>query len=444
MSVFVLDRKGKPLMPCREARARQLLDAKKAMVHKVYPFTIRLKERIGGDVQPTYLKFDPGSKFTGVAVTRESAEGTHALWGAELHHRGQQIQKALEKRSNYRRRRRSANLRYRAPRFNNRRKPVGWLAPSLMHRVDNISSWTRKLSRLCPISGISVETVKFDMQKMVNPEISGVEYQQGTLEGYEVREYLLEKFARKCCYCEAVDVPLNIEHVHAKARGGSNRVSNLAMSCVPCNEKKGARDIRDFLAKKPEILARVLAQLQRPLKDAAAVNATRKKVQSDLAQLGLPLQVGTGGQTKWNRSRLSVPKSHVNDALCVGPVKALFGWQGLKVLVIKCVGRGDYCRTDTDKYGFVRVSKNGKPSYKSRKKQQGLYRTGDLVRAKTPQGSIIGHLNARTDGTAYIPQGKSQRNIPKKKKILQCILLQPSDGYRYSFRLPPSEGAEAK
>ncbi|CAK0764644.1 5-methylcytosine-specific restriction enzyme A [Gammaproteobacteria bacterium] len=89
------------------------------------------------------------------------------------------------------------------------------------------------------------------MQKMENPEISGVEYQQGTLEGYEAREYLLEKWARECAYCGKKDVPLNIDHIHPKARGGSNRISNLTLACHPCNEKKGSQDAKVFLAKDP-------------------------------------------------------------------------------------------------------------------------------------------------------------------------------------------------
>jgi hypothetical protein len=86
-----------------------------------------------------------------------------------------------------------------------------------------------------PISSISVEAVRFDMQQMENPEISGIEYQQGTLAGYECREYLLEKWGRKCAYCDAENVPLQIEHIQPKGRRGSDRISNLTLACRPCN-----------------------------------------------------------------------------------------------------------------------------------------------------------------------------------------------------------------
>ena len=195
--VFVLDKHHQPLMPCHAARARKLLKAGRARVHKLFPFTIRLVDREAKDseVQPVLVKLDPGSKETGIALVRED-EGKihHALFFATLVHRGQAIRDQLTARRNFRRRRRSANLRYRAPRFLNRTRREGWLPPSLQHRVDTTVSWVKRLAKLVPFTGIYQELVKFDMQLMTNPDISGVQYQQGELAGYEVREYLLEKF----------------------------------------------------------------------------------------------------------------------------------------------------------------------------------------------------------------------------------------------------------
>ena len=107
---------------------------------------------------------------------------------------------------------------------------------------------------------------------MMNPEISGIKYQQGTLQGYEVREYLLEKWKRKCAYCDKTGVP-SYEHIHPKSKGGSDRISNLALACKNCNINKGDRDIHSFLAHDPKRLVRILAQAKRPLKDAAVMNA---------------------------------------------------------------------------------------------------------------------------------------------------------------------------
>ena len=109
-----------------------------------------------------------------------------------------------------------------------------------------------------------MELVRFDLQQMQNPEISGVEYQRGTLWGYEVKQYLLEKFNHTCVYCDAQNVPFSIDHVLAKVRGGSDRVSNLANACFPCNEAKDDDRVEDFLAHDPVRLAKLLAQLKTP------------------------------------------------------------------------------------------------------------------------------------------------------------------------------------
>ena len=245
MAVFVIDKNKRPLMPCSEKRARLLLTRNKAVVHKHHPFTIRLKERVLAKsiLQPLRIKLDPGSKSTGLAINLDNNRFETVLFLAEIQHRGLQIKKALESRRSLRSGRRARKTRYRQARFNNRTRSKGWLAPSLQHRVDTVVSWVSKLTKITPISFISMELVRFDMQLMQNPEISGVEYQQGELQGYEVREYLLNKFKRQCTYCSKKDVPLQIEHVVAKANVGSNRISNLCLSCQPCNTKKGTKRI---------------------------------------------------------------------------------------------------------------------------------------------------------------------------------------------------------
>jgi RRXRR protein len=199
MSVFVLDQQKHPLMPCSEKRARVLLSRQRAVVHRVVPFTIRLKDRRVGEchLQPVALKLDPGSKTTGVALARveqtEQGEVHHAAHLAELSHQGEKVHQALQQRSRYRRRRRSSNLRYRQPRFLNRRRSPGWLPPSLRSRIGNILTWTRRYCHLVPISRIEVEQVKFDMQLMQDPEVAGVEYQRGELSGWEIRAYLMDQ-----------------------------------------------------------------------------------------------------------------------------------------------------------------------------------------------------------------------------------------------------------
>ena len=189
--VFVVDTHKQPLTPIHPGRARLLLKAGKAAVLKKYPFTLILKVPVEQPaVQSLRLKVDPGSRTTGIALV-DDQHGT-VLFAAEVSHRGQAITAALAARRGVRRSRRARHTRYRPRRFANRRRAPGWLAPSLMSRVRNIETWVQRLRRLCPITAISMELVRFDTQAMENPTIEGCEYQQGTLAGYELREYLLE------------------------------------------------------------------------------------------------------------------------------------------------------------------------------------------------------------------------------------------------------------
>ena len=426
MAVFVLGRDKQPLMPCTERRARLLLSRNRACVHRMMPFTIRLKDRTQADcvLQSLRLKLDPGSRYTGIAVVRERGFSQFVVFLAELQHRGLQIRDALESRSQLRRSRRNRKTRYRPARFNNRTKPKGWLAPSLLSRVDNCMSWVDRLRKWLPITKIDMELVKFDAQKLMRPEISGIQYQQGELAGCEVREYLLEKFSRVCVYCGAKGVPLEIEHIHPKSKGGSNRISNLALACRPCNQKKGSQDVKDFLKSKPTVLKKVLAQAKKPLKDAAAVNATRWKLFNSLKATGLPVDTVSGARAKFNRSRLNIPKTHALDAACAGKrIRDLHDWQQ-PTLTIKAMGRGRYKRTLTDKYGFPR-------SFFMEEKSIHGFQTGDLVKAVVPkgknQGTHIGRVAVRKTGSFDIKTLSEKLGVSWK----HCSLLQRADGYSY-------------
>ena len=250
-----------------------------------------------------------------------------------------------------RRVRRNRHTRYRPAKFSNRTRPKGWLTPSLQHRVETTLTWVTRLTKVAPIASITQELVRFDLQQLENPEISGIEYQQGVLHGYEIREYLLNKWERTCAYCGVTNTPLQIEHIHPKAKGGSNRISNLCLACDACNKKKGTQDVEQFLSKKPEILKRILSQAKRPLKDAAAVNSTRWALFNRLRTTGLPVSTGSGGLTKFNRTRLNLAKTHWLDAACVGNVESLKILTN-KPLLIKATGHGTRQMCRTDKFCF--------------------------------------------------------------------------------------------
>jgi len=387
-----------------------------------------LRSRVRRNSQARFCRRVRGSDSpfdsSGFAVVQENTgRVTSAL---EVSHRGQQIKDALESRRALRRGRRNRKTRYRKPRFLNRTRSQGWLPPSLESRIANIEAWVRRLIKLCPVAAISQELVRFDLQQMQNPEISGVEYQRGELFSFEVKEYLLTKWGRKCAYCGVENVPFEIEHILAKSKGGSNRISNLCLSCHSCNQAKGNKSVEEFLKKKPEVLKRVLSQAKAPLKDAAAVNATRWELYRRLQSTGLPVEVGSGGRTKFNRKTRGIEKHHWTDAACVGvstPEQLLFN--GVKPLIVKAKGHGIRQRCRPDKFGFP---SSHAPSAKY---FQG-FQTGDIVKADIPSGKFAGQYVGRIAirfRPSFVLQMPTQKFDVHPKYL---TTIHSSDGYEYT------------
>jgi 5-methylcytosine-specific restriction endonuclease McrA len=419
--VFVLDQRKRPLMPCRPARARVLLSQHRAAVYRYAPFTIILREvRPDAIVTSLRLKIDPGSGITGLAVLSETSG--EVVWAAELTHQGKAVTTRLLKRRACRRARRQRKTRYRQARFLNRRRREGWLPPSLESRLANILCWVQRLQRLCPVAALSQELVRFDTQLLQNAEIGGVEYQRGELAGFEAREYLLEKFGHTCVYCKKTELPLELDHLQPRSRGGLDRVSNLALACRPCNQKKGNRTAAEF--GHPE----VEAQAKAPLRDAAAVNASRWALFHRLEAVGLPLEVGTGGRTKWNRSRRGMPKTHWLDAICVGAsTPELVRWQEVIPVQITALGRHNRQMVNMTRRGFPR----GKPKATS---VVAGFRSGDLVRAVVPTtlttaGVHVGTIGVRARGSCDIT---TKHHRIGGISVRYCRPLQRLDGYRYA------------
>jgi 5-methylcytosine-specific restriction endonuclease McrA len=308
----------------------------------------------------------------------------------------------------------------------NRTRPKGWLAPSLQHRVETTLTWVNKLSKFAPINAISQELVRFDLQQLENPEISGIEYQQGLLAGYEVREYLLNKWDRKCTYCGVENIPLQVEHIQPKSKGGSNRIANLCLACEPCNIRKGTKNIEEFLKKKPDVLKKVLGQAKRPLKDAAAVNSTRWTLYNRLKFTGLEVNTSSGGLTKFNRTKLKLQKTHFFDAACVGNTPELLVLAS-QPLNIKATGHGSRQMCRTDKFGFPN---RYVPQFKFVKG----FQTGDIVKAIVTSGKKIGTYVGRV-----AVRSTGSFNISAKQGLIQgishkyCQQIHKKDGYGYGF-----------
>jgi 5-methylcytosine-specific restriction endonuclease McrA len=410
----VLDTNKQPWAPVHPAAARRLLTEWKAAGVRRFPFTIILKAASPTEPAALRLKLDPGSTTTGIAVV-DDATG-EVVFAAELHHRGQAIRDRLQSRAGVRRNRRARKTRYRKPRFLNRRRPAGWLAPSLQHRVETVMTWVARLRARCHITALSMELVRFDTQLLQDAEISGVAYQQGELAGYEVREYLLEKWHRCCAYCGVTGVPLEIEHMTPRSRGGSDRITNLTLACHACNQRKGRQTAAEFGFPELEALGR------KPLKDAAAVNSTRWALYRRLLATGLPVETGTGGRTTYNRTRRNLPKTHWLDAACVGASTPETIWtRTADVLQVTATGHGNR--------QMAGVNASGVPiRHRQRQTTWFGFQTGDLVQAVVPAGKYAGRHVGRV-AVRSRPSFKLN-GFDAHPKYMRAI--QRKDGYGYT------------
>ena len=326
--VPVISDDGHPLIPCRPKRARVLLRdgrAEKTWVNGNFAIRMNDRTRDESEVPEMTLGITPGSKTTGFAITldQDETQERRVVHAIELELIGHRISKDLRKRANHRGNRRS-RLRFRQPRFSNRRKPKGSLPPSIQHNLDQIDKWTRTLIQLYPISNIRVSTSRFDIQLMENPGIQGEEHQQGTLYGWQLRTYVFHQNGHRCFYCGEQGKPLTLDHIIPKSRGGTDRVANLTTACLKCNQLKDNDLPEEFLADRPDKLRELLApNPRRSYRDATWMNTIMPFLIGRLKELGNPVEQTNSALTGWNRKQMQLPKTHYIDAAVLGDCRSL-------------------------------------------------------------------------------------------------------------------------
>src|SRR5437660_2836814 len=312
-------------MPCQPRKARLLLKAGKAKVVRMVPFTIQLLYGSSGYKQEVTLGVDAGTRYIGVSATTEKK----VLFEAEVKPRTD-IQAKLSSRQQFRRARRNRKTRYRKARFLNRKKPEGWLAPSVQHRVDAHVKTIKLVHKLLPVSKTTLEVAQFDIQKLRNPEIEGKEYQEGLQLGFwNVREYVLFRDNHCCQWCQgkSKDLILNIHHIESRKTGG-DRPDNLITLCETCH---------DLIHRTHQ--ERNIERKGGSLRDASQMGIMRRRIYHEAKAQYPNVHLTYGYLTKHTRIMHGLEKSHVIDARCISghPPAAPDGTNYL----IKCVRRNN-------------------------------------------------------------------------------------------------------
>lgn len=301
MRVFVLNKRGQPLMPTTPRKARILLKDGKAKVVCRTPFTIRLLYATGEAKQTITLGVDAGSKTVGLSATTEEDE----LYSAEIQLRTN-IAELLAERRQCRKNRRNRKTRYRQPRFDNRSKLEGWLAPSIQHKIDSHMKLVNQVHKILPISRVIIEVAAFDIQKIRNPDIEGEHYQEGEQLGFwNVREYVLWRDGHKCQgKKECKNKVLNVHHIESRKTGG-DAPNNLITLCEDCHT--------DFHSGKLKL------NLKRgqSFRGAAFMGIMRWAVYNRLKEIYLNVKLTYGYITKNARITARLDKNHRTDAYCI-------------------------------------------------------------------------------------------------------------------------------
>lgn len=383
MLVFVKNKHGENLMPCKPSKARKLLKQNKAKIINYEPFTIQLLHGSSGHKQDVDIGIDLGAKHIGLAMQSENK----IIAKGEIELR-QDVKSLLETRRQYRRGRRYRKTRYRKPRFDNRKKSKGWLPPSIQSRIDNAFHWVDKFVDLLPNPKLNIEVGKFDVQKMINPDIKGVDYQEGQTYGYyNVRYYVFERDNYTCQVCKKKGKILQTHHIIYKTHGGSDRADNLITVCTDCHSHKNHQE--------GEVLYKWMINKKKApsYKEAPFMNIIRQRVFQKYPNANIVY----GSWTTPKRKELGLEKTHYNDALVISQVEKDF-IDSVGIFKVKQFRKKKRSLHEaTARKSRKEPNKTQKRNSKNTKYQNGFH-LNDKIRAFGKVGFISGF----TSGGCYI------------------------------------------
>jgi hypothetical protein len=325
--VYVINKNGKPLMPCTEAKARHLLRDGKAKVIRRIPFTIKLLWDCEENTQEVVAGLDTGAKTIGCCVV---ANG-RIIYQAQIEIRDD-VSKKMTQRKMYRRDRRNRKTRYRKERFLNRvsMKKEGRLAPSMKSKIDSHVREKKFMESILPVTRWKGEFADFDIHKITNPDVSGIGYQEGDQKGYyNVKAYVLHRDGYQCQKCKKQKVKLEVHHIVFRENGGTDIPTNLIALCKDCHKKlhDGEFEIKGKKSK------------TKYATEIGIIKSCLKKEFSDFEET-------FGYETKYKREQfLHLPKAHYYDAMAICCEDGEIVTPSSTVLFKKHVSKGDYQQT---------------------------------------------------------------------------------------------------
>lgn len=409
--VYVQNSDGHPLMPTENhAKVRILLKNKKAKVVKRCPFTIQLAYDSTNYTQEVTLGVDSGSKHIGLSATTKDK----VLFESDVELRND-IVELLSTRKQNRRTRRSRKTRYRKPRFDNRKRKDGWLAPSVQNKVNSHLTVIRKVHEILPVSKIIVEVASFDIQKIKNPTINGTDYQKGEqLDFWNIREYVLfrDSHTCQCCKGKSKDKTLNVHHIESRKTGG-NAPNNLITLCETCHKgyHKGT-------VKLPKTIKRGMS-----FKDAAFMGIMRWAFYNKLKEIYPDVSLTYGYITKNTRIENNLPKDHYIDARCIsGNPNAVSDGVVYYQKKVRCHNR--QIHKNTILKGGIRKRNQAEYEIKG-------YRLFDTVAYKGNIYTIFGRRKSGFFDIHTINGIKVNKGSVSCKKLR---LIQPNSNYLIEFR----------
>lgn len=414
--------RGQALMPCSTRKARLLLKDGKAVIVKYNPFTIQLKYATGEDKQPCNIGIDTGARHIGVAVT----SGKKVFYKGEIELR-QDISSLLETRKIYRHSRRNRKTRYRQARFLNRKRPEGWLPPSLQSRVNATNMWIDKFCELIPreLSTLRIEVGKFDAAKMINPDIKGVDYQHGQTYGYyDVRYYVFARDKYTCQVCKKKNKILNTHHIVFKSMGGTDRADNLITVCTDCHTSAAHKE-GGILYKWCKEHKKV-----KQYKETAFMNALRIRIRNRIFNV-FCREITYGSETVVNRKVLGLEKTHYNDAIAISGIKEIKENPDEWIIIRQFRKKKRSLHEATARKGRSKPNRTQTRNCKNVKCYKGFY-LNDCVKAFGKTGFITGFTN----GAVYVKDGNDEYiTMPgksyKQMGISNIKLLYRGNGWQF-------------